>query len=76
MSKRQVSSLVAKQLKKILKADEQDEKKEDETASISALVQRELAKIASAEAPANVPNAPKISLKSILKKAKNASQGE
>ena len=76
MSKKQVSSLVAKQIKKILNAEVPEEKK-DNTASISALVQRELAKIASASAeaatPANVPKAPTITLKSILKHAKNAS---
>ena len=68
---------MAKQFKELLKAEVQQEEKRDEaTASISAVIQKELAKMASAEAMTNtnnIPNGPAITLKSILKNAKNAS---
>ena len=68
---------MAKQFKKLLKTEvQQEEKKDEDTASISAVVQKELAKMASAEGLTNtnnIPNGPMITLKSILKNAKNAS---
>ena len=55
----------------------EEEKKEEESASISALIQTELAKLtaqdeSSIPTPPNVPKAPTINLKSILKRAKNS----
>ena len=66
--------MVAKQIKKMLKAEtKEEEKKEEELASISAVVQAEIAKLSSDPSPTvNLPKSPTIRLSSILKNAKNS----
>ena len=70
---KQVSALVSKEIKKLLQAESTtEEEKDDTSASISALVQAEIAKLKATGEP-SIPEAPKVTLKSILKNAKNKS---